>query len=97
GKILIGKALGAILYFIYSFVNNYAMSIILFTILVKLILLPLTLNQLRQTQKMAELQPKLKEIQEKYKNDKEKLAAKQMELYQKENINPFGGCLPILI
>jgi len=94
---LIGKALGAILYFIYSFVNNYAMSIILFTILVKLILLPLTLNQLRQTQKMAELQPKLKEIQEKYKNDKEKLAAKQMELYQKENINPFGGCLPILI
>lgn len=94
---MIGKTLGSLLFFVYQFVNNYAMSIVIFTIIVKIILLPLSLHQLKQTKKMAEIQPKLKELQEKYKNDKEKLSIKQMELYKEEKINPVGGCLPMLI
>lgn len=94
---MIGNVLGMLLSAIYNVVNNYAMSIIIFTIIVKVVLLPLTLNQLKQTKKMQELQPKLKKLQEKYKNDKEALNVKTMELYKEEKINPVGGCLPLLI
>ncbi len=73
------------------------MSIIIFTILVKLVLVPLTKNQMSSAKKMQELQPKVKEIQEKYKNNKEKLNEKTMELYKEHKINPVGGCLPLLI
>ncbi len=97
GKNLITSTLGSLLSFIYGLVNNYAISIILFTIIVKLILLPLTVNQLKSTKKMQELQPKMKEIQEKYKNDKEKMNIKTMELYKEHKINPLSGCLPLLI
>lgn len=97
GKILIAKTLGTLLSLIYSLVNNYAVAIILFTIIIKFILLPLTFNQTKQTKKMQELQPKIKELQEKYKNDKEKLNIKIMELYREHKINPLGGCLPLLI
>ena len=69
----ISKMLGSLLYLIYSMVNNYAVSIILFTILVKVLLLPLTLNQLKQTKNMQKIQPQLKKLQDKYKNDKETL------------------------
>ncbi len=94
---MIGNVLGMFLSFIYNLVNNYAMAIVIFTILVKVVLLPLTLNQLKSTKKMQELQPKLKKLQEKYKNDKETLNVKTMELYKEEKINPVGGCLPLLV
>ncbi|MBB6218057.1 YidC/Oxa1 family membrane protein insertase [Anaerosolibacter carboniphilus] len=94
---MIAKPLGMLLNFLYGLIGNYGITIIAFTVIVKLILLPLTLQQLKSTKQMSELQPKLKELQEKYKNDKEKLNAKTVELYQQYKINPLGGCLPLLI
>ena len=74
------------------------MSIVVFTILVKLILLPLTLKQTKSMKQMQELNPKLKALQKKYGNDKQKLNEKTMELYRQHNVNPFaGGCLPLLL
>lgn len=93
----IAKPMGLLLSFIYGFIGNYGVTIILFTVLIKLILYPLTIHQLKQTKKMSELQPKIQELQKKYKNDKEKLNIKIMELYKEENVNPAGGCLPLLI
>lgn len=95
-KVLAGP-LGQLLGAIYGFVGHYAFSIIIFTIIVKLLLFPLTLKQLKSTKEMAEIQPKIKEMQEKYKNDKETLNIKTMELYKEHKINPLGGCLPLLI
>ncbi|SHJ93393.1 protein translocase subunit yidC [Caminicella sporogenes DSM 14501] len=94
---MIARTLGTLLNLIYNLVNNYGIAIILFTVIVKLILLPLTLNQTKQTKKMQKIQPKVKELQEKYKNDKEKLNIKIMELYKEHKINPLSGCLPMLI
>lgn len=94
---MIAKPLGLLLNFLYGFVGNYGIAIILFTIIVKLIMLPLTFHQLKQTKQMGEIQPKIKELQEKYKNDKEKLNIKTMELYKEYKVNPVGGCLPLLI
>lgn len=91
------KFVGPILGVIYNITSNYAVSIILLTILIKLVLLPLSVKQVRATAKMSKLQPELKKLQEKYKNDKETLNKKTMELYQKNGANPLAGCLPILI
>lgn len=82
---------------IYSYVHNYGVAIILLTIVVKLITLPLTHKSMVSMRKMGSLAPKLNEIKEKYKADKEKLNAATMELYKKEGVNPFGGCLPMLL
>ncbi|AKL97372.1 membrane protein insertase YidC/Oxa1 family [Clostridium aceticum] len=94
---IIAQPLGALLRLIYQLVGNYGLSIILFTIVVKLIMVPLTIKQTKSMKKMQEVQPKIKEIQEKYKNDKEKMNTKVMELYKEYNVSPFGGCLPLLI
>ncbi|MCT4594660.1 MAG: YidC/Oxa1 family membrane protein insertase [Anaeromicrobium sp.] len=93
----IAKPLGMLLNVLYSVVGNYGITIILFTLVIKLFLLPLTFKQLKSTSKMTEIQPEIKRIQEKYKNDKEKLNQKTMELYQKHKVNPVAGCLPLLI
>lgn len=71
----IGRLLGPVLYFIYNTIafHNYGLSLILFTILIKAALLPLTMKQLKSTQKMQELQPEINKLQQRYKNDKEKL------------------------
>ncbi|MEW9121440.1 MAG: YidC/Oxa1 family membrane protein insertase [Thermotaleaceae bacterium] len=94
---MFGKPLGMLLNFLYGLIGNYGISIIFFTIIVKLILMPLTFQQLKQTKLMADLQPKMKELQNKYKNDKETLNIKTMELYKEHKVNPVGGCLPLLI
>jgi YidC/Oxa1 family membrane protein insertase len=88
-----------ILLLIYSLVNNFGISIILFTILIRLITHPLTVKQFKATQSMQKLQedPRYKKMQEKYKDDKEKLAQEQMKLYKELGINPMGSCLPTLI
>lgn len=84
--------------FLYSILgNNIVLAIIVFTVLVRFITLPLTIQQQRSSKKMQELQPELKKIQEKNKNDREKQAQEQMELYRRHGINPFGGCLPLVI
>src|SRR5215213_7955716 len=84
--------------FLYSVLGtNIVLSIIVFTVLVRLITYPLTMQQQRSTKAMQQLQPELKKLQEKYKNDKEKLAAEQMQLYRQFGINPLGGCLPMVV
>lgn len=95
----IAKILGQLLYFIYNTIafHNYGLSLVLFTIIVKLALLPLTLKQLKSTQRMQEIQPELQKIQQRYKNDKEKLNQEMMKLYQEKGVSPFGGCLPMLV
>ena len=84
---------GFVLNFINSFVGNYGFAIILFTILIKLIMLPLSIKQQRTMKKSAKLQEQIKVLQFKYKNDPEKLNREMMELYKKENMSPFSGCL----
>jgi len=73
------------------------LDIFIFTLIIKMILLPLTIKQTRSTVKMSSIQPKLKALQEKYKNDPQKLNEKQMQLYKEEGVSPFAGCLPLLI
>jgi YidC/Oxa1 family membrane protein insertase len=77
--------------------TSYGWSIILVTILIRLLLYPLTKKQMQSMKKMQSVQPKMKELQEKYGKDREKLSQKQMELYREEGVNPAGGCLPLLI
>lgn len=96
---LIARFLGPVLFFIYNTIafKNYGLSLILFTILIKVALLPLTIKQTKSTQKMQELQPEINRIQQRYKNDKEKLNQEMVKLYQKKGVNPMGGCLPTLL
>lgn len=94
----IASVLGWVIRLIYELVNNnYFLSIILFTILTKLILLPLYLMQMKSTEKLNSIAPKDAAIREKYKNDKEKQAEQIAKLYSENKINPLGGCLPVLI
>lgn len=90
---------GKFLYFIYETLafKNYGLAIILFTIVIRVALLPLTIKQYKSTSKMQEVQPLIQDIQRKYKNDKEKLNAELMKVYQENKVNPAGGCLPLLI
>jgi len=80
----------------HSFINNYALTIILFTILIKLVVMPLNLKSRRSTMRMTSVQPKMQALQEKYKDDQEKLNQKLQELYRKEGVSPMGGCLPMI-
>lgn len=91
------NAFGYVLNFIYGFVSNYGLAIILLTLFIKIILLPLSLKQQKSMTKMQRIQPKLKEIQEKYKDDKDKSAQETMKLYKEYGVSPMGGCLPLLI
>lgn len=84
---------------INSLVNNFGISIILFTILIRLITHPLTVQQFKLTKSMQVMQedPRYKKMQEKYKNDKDKLAQEQMKFYKEFGVNPLGSCLPTVI
>ncbi|NCU41576.1 MAG: YidC/Oxa1 family membrane protein insertase [Candidatus Moranbacteria bacterium] len=77
--------------------GDFGIAIILTTILLKFFLIPLSKKQIESQKSLQELQPKIKELQIKYKNDKEKQARELMALYKKEKVNPFGGCLPLII
>ncbi len=83
---------GYVLNFIYNIVQNYGLAIILFSILVKLLMLPISIKQQRTMKKTTKIQSKMKEIQFKYKNNPEKLNQATMELYKSENMSPFSGC-----
>lgn len=89
--------LGWVLKLMYILVNNYGVAILLFTIVVKAILMPLTVKQQKSMLKTQKLQPLLMDLQKKYENDKEKLNQETMKLYQKYQVNPMSGCLPMLI
>ncbi len=94
---IINIPLGYLFKVIYSLVNNYGFTIILFTLAIKIVLLPLNIKQQKTMKKTQALQPKLAKIQEKYANDKEKQSQETMKLYQETGVNPMGGCLPMLI
>lgn len=78
-------------------IPSYGLAIIIMTVLIKIILLPLTQKQMRSMRAMQEIQPKIKFIQERYSGDKDKANEKILELYRRYNVNPLGGCLPLLI
>lgn len=86
-----------VLIYIYLPGHDFGIAIIVLTIIIRLILYPSMVQSLKSQKALSELQPKIQEIQEKYKNDKEKQSKEMMALYQKEKINPLGGCLPLLI
>src|SRR6476660_6903689 len=87
---------GAILAFFYSIIPNLGVAIILLTILVMLILFPLTAKQAKSMIAMQRAQPEIKKLQAKYKNDRQKLNEEMMKFYKENQINPLGGCLPLL-
>lgn len=89
-------ALGSVMNFFYSLVPNYGVAIMGLTVLVMVLITPLTVKSTRSMLQMQRLQPEMKRIQEKYKNDREKLNAELMAFYKENDINPLGGCLPLL-
>jgi YidC/Oxa1 family membrane protein insertase len=82
---------------IYDFIGHYGYTIIIFTLIVRIVLFPLYANQIKHSAKMAEVQPKMQALQKQYANDKESLNQKMQELYREENFNPMMGCLPMII
>ena len=87
------RIFGYLLNYIYSFVSNYGIAIIIFSILLKVVMLPISIKQQKAMKKSAKLQVKVKEIQEKYSNDQVRQSQEMMDLYKRENASPFGGCL----
>lgn len=88
---------GYILNFIYNIVQNYGLAIIIFSILIKLLMLPVSIKQQKTMKKSVKIQEKMKELQFKYKNNPEKLNQETMELYKNENMSPFSGCLSSIV
>ena len=82
---------------IYGVVGNYGVAIIIVTVLMRIIIFPLTLKQEKSMKKMRELQPELEKIKEKYKDNPQEYQQKTAELYRESGVNPLGGCLPLLI
>ena len=82
---------------IYGVVGNYGIAIIIVTVLMRIIIFPLTLKQEKSMKKMRELQPELEKIKEKYKDNPQEYQQKTAELYRESGVNPLGGCLPLLI
>lgn len=83
--------------FIYGFIGNYGWAVIVFSMLIKLVLLPLDIKSRKSMRAMAALNPKMEELKKRYGKDQEKLNQKMNELYKKNKVNPLSGCLPLLI
>jgi len=88
---------GYFLNFLYINLGNFGLAIILFSIVVKIVLLPVTIKQQKTMKKTAKVQQKLKEIQDKYKNNPEKLNQETIEIYKREKMSPFSGCLGAIV
>ena len=88
---------GYVLNIIYNVVNNYGIAIIIFTVLLKLIMLPISIKQQKTMKKTSKIQLQAKEIQEKYSNDQVRQSQELMELYKRENMSPFSGCLSSIV
>src|SRR5690625_1885192 len=90
-----------ITYFAELFNNNYGLAIVIVTIIIRLVLVPLNVKQLKSSQAMQQIQPELKKLQEKYSSRDQKtqqqLQQETMKLFQKHGVNPLAGCLPIFI
>ena len=81
----------------YSLVKSYGLAIILLTLLVRVLLLPLSIKQTKSMREMQVIQPEVKRLQAKHKGDRQKLNEEMMKLYKEHGVNPFGGCLPLLM
>src|SRR5690242_17873567 len=86
-----------VLAWIYAIVPNYAVAIIILTLLIRVVLLPLGFKQIRSMQAMQAIQPQLKEVQRKYKADRQKQYEETQKLYKEYGVNPLSGCLPMLL
>lgn len=89
----ISSIFGYVLNFFYELLNNYGLAILIFSVLLRLILIPITIKQQKSMKKSAEVQEKMKDIQAKYKNNPEKLNQETINLYKTEKMSPFSGCL----
>jgi len=96
---LLFRPLFNLLVFIYNIVpgGDFGIAIILLTIVIRVIFTPLSIKALVSQKELSKLQPKIKELQEKHKNDKQALGQATMAMYKEHNVNPFSGCLPLLI
>ena len=93
----ISSLFGYLLNALYSVFNNYGIAIIIFSIILRIILIPITIKQQKSLKKSAELQEEMKEIQRKYKNNPEKLNQETIDLYKREKLSPFAGCFSSII
>lgn len=93
----LGIPLGWIMYAIFNLINNYGWSLILFVVLTKVALFPLSIKQQKSTARMASFQPKLQQLQKQYGKNKEKYQEEMMKLYESEGVSPTAGCLPMLV
>ena len=89
--------LGPLVKLLYSFIGNYAGTMVVATIVIKLVLFPLSIHQQKSTAKMAVFQPLMQEIQQKYKNNQQKQQEELLKLQQEHGFNPMAGCLPMLL
>ena len=93
----ISSLFGYLLNALYTVFNNYGIAIIVFSIILRIILIPITIKQQKSLKKSAELQEEMKEIQRKYKNNPEKLNQETIDLYKREKLSPFAGCFSSII
>ena len=96
-ELCITRPLGWLIQFIYNFVDNYGLAIILFTIVIKLILMPLQIKSQKAMKRQQKVQPIIMELQKKYANDQQRLQQEMMKVYKENNVSMTGGCLPLLI
>ena len=95
---ILAPPLGQLLTWLYDvWPNNYGVAIIILTVLVSLVLFPLTLKQTRSMKAMQEIQPEVKKLQKEFKDDREELNKQMMALYQERGVNPAAGCLPLIL
>ncbi len=94
---LLAKPILALMNWLYSFLGNYGLAIILITLLTKVLFWPLTRKSYKSMKEMQKLQPQLQQLRERYKDDKQKLNQEMMGLYRSHKVNPFGGCLPMIV
>ena len=88
---------GYVLNFLYGFIGNYGIAIILFSVLIKIIMIPISISQQKTMKKSQKVNAEMKQIQFKYKNDPEKMNQEVMELYKREKMSPFSGCFSAII
>lgn len=94
---IIGIPLGWIMSWLQELIGNYGWTLVVFTVIVKLLMTPLTIKQQKSSAKMAAFQPKMKELENRYKNNKQKYQEEMMKLYEREGYSPTAGCLPMMI
>ena len=94
---LLAKPMGYLLMWLYELIGNYGITLILFTVVIKLVTYPLYKKQIVSTVQMSKVQPKLKELQQKYAKDQQTYNQKVQELYQQEGVSMTGGCMPMVV